>query len=47
MHLHRTRLFRDQEQLQKARALIEHCGYWRRKKNSKTPTKQQRIGATT
>jgi tetratricopeptide (TPR) repeat protein len=29
--LHRARLFRNKEDLQKARALIEHCGYWRRK----------------
>jgi hypothetical protein len=31
IHLHRARLFRDQEALKKARALIEQCGYWRRK----------------
>jgi hypothetical protein len=24
-------LFRDKEELKKARALIEQCGYWRRK----------------
>jgi tetratricopeptide (TPR) repeat protein len=31
IHLHRARLFHDKEDLQKARALIEQCGYWRRK----------------
>jgi class 3 adenylate cyclase len=31
IHLHRARLFRDKEELKKARALIEQCGYWRRK----------------
>ena len=31
IHLHRARLFRDKEELKKARDLIEHCGYWRRK----------------
>jgi len=31
IHLHRARLFRDQAELQKARELIEQCGYWRRK----------------
>ncbi len=31
IHLHRARLFRDKEQLKRARALIEQCGYWRRK----------------
>jgi hypothetical protein len=31
IHLHRARLFRDKEELKRARALIEHCGYWRRK----------------
>ncbi|MBI4658642.1 MAG: toll/interleukin-1 receptor domain-containing protein [Verrucomicrobia bacterium] len=31
IHLHRARLFHDKAELQKARALIEHCGYWRRK----------------
>jgi hypothetical protein len=31
VHLHRGRLFRDKEELKKARALIEQCGYWRRK----------------
>lgn len=31
IHLHRARLFRDKAELQKARALIEQCGYWRRK----------------
>ncbi len=31
IHLHRARLFRDKEELNKARALIEQCGYWRRK----------------
>lgn len=31
IHLHRARLFRDQEELKKARALIEQCGYGRRK----------------
>ena len=29
-HLHRA-LFRDKEELKRARALIEQCGYWRRK----------------
>ncbi|HXQ20545.1 MAG TPA: hypothetical protein VN812_02640 [Candidatus Acidoferrales bacterium] len=31
IHLHRARLFRDTSELAKARALIEECGYWRRK----------------
>ena len=31
IHLHRARLFHDKEELQKARALIEHCGFWRRR----------------
>jgi hypothetical protein len=31
IHLHRARLFRDKEELKRARALIEQCGYWRRK----------------
>ena len=31
IHLHRARLFRDKTELQKARELIEQCGYWRRK----------------
>lgn len=31
IHLHRARLFRDKEELGKARAMIEECGYWRRK----------------
>jgi tetratricopeptide (TPR) repeat protein len=31
IHLHRARLFHGKEDLEKARALIEHCGYWRRK----------------
>jgi tetratricopeptide (TPR) repeat protein len=31
IHLHRARLFRNNEELKKARALIEQCGYWRRK----------------
>ena len=31
IHLHRARLFRDKAELVKARALIEECGYWRRK----------------
>jgi tetratricopeptide (TPR) repeat protein len=30
VHLHRARLFHDQEELGKARELIEHCGYHRR-----------------
>ncbi len=30
IHLHRARLFRDRKELQKARALIERCGYHRR-----------------
>jgi hypothetical protein len=35
IHLHRARLFRDKEELKKARALIEQCGYWRRKQELK------------
>jgi tetratricopeptide (TPR) repeat protein len=31
VHLHRARLFRDKDELAKARALIEKHGYWRRK----------------
>jgi hypothetical protein len=31
IHLHRARLFRDKEELQKACVMIKHCGYWRRK----------------
>lgn len=31
VHLHRARLFRDKGELGKARALIEECGYWRRR----------------
>jgi tetratricopeptide (TPR) repeat protein len=31
IHLHRARLFHDKEDLEKARALIERCGYWRHK----------------
>jgi hypothetical protein len=31
IHLHRARLFHDKEELKRARALIEQCGYWRRK----------------
>jgi hypothetical protein len=31
IHLHRARLFRDKGELKKARALIEQCGYWRRR----------------
>ncbi len=31
IHLHRARLFRDKGELKRARALIELCGYWRRK----------------
>ena len=31
IHLQRARLFSDKEELKKARALIEQCGYWRRK----------------
>ncbi len=31
IHLFRARLFRDKEELVKARAMIERCGYWRRK----------------
>lgn len=30
VHLHRARLFRDRDELAKARALIEKHGYWRR-----------------
>jgi tetratricopeptide (TPR) repeat protein len=31
IHLHRARLFKDKEELKKARAMIQECGYWRRK----------------
>ncbi|MBI4662778.1 MAG: adenylate/guanylate cyclase domain-containing protein [Verrucomicrobia bacterium] len=31
VHLHRARLFRDKEELKRARALIEQCDYWHRK----------------
>ena len=31
VQLHRARLFRDKDELAKARALIEKHGYWRRK----------------
>ena len=31
IHLHRARLFRYKSELANARALIEECGYWRRK----------------
>jgi len=31
IHLCRGRLFREKTELQKARLLIEDCGYWRRK----------------
>ncbi|MBI4324307.1 MAG: hypothetical protein HY674_03500 [Chloroflexi bacterium] len=31
IHLHRVRLFRDKEELKRARALVEQCGYWCRK----------------
>lgn len=31
VHLHHARLFHDKAELRKARALIEKCGYWRRK----------------
>lgn len=31
IHLHRARLFRDKSEIATARALIESCGYWRRK----------------
>lgn len=31
IHLHRARLFRDRAELQKARVLIEECGYGRRR----------------
>jgi hypothetical protein len=31
VHLYRGRLFNDKEEIKKARALIEKCGYWRRK----------------
>ncbi|WP_295441822.1 hypothetical protein [uncultured Thiodictyon sp.] len=30
-HLHRARLWRDRAELARARALIEHCGDWRRR----------------
>ena len=31
IHLGRARLFRDRTELQKARQMIEKCGYWRRR----------------
>jgi tetratricopeptide (TPR) repeat protein len=31
IHLHHARLFKDKEELKKAREIIEQCGYWRRK----------------
>ena len=31
IHLYRARLFLDKEELSKAWAMIEECGYWRRK----------------
>jgi hypothetical protein len=31
VHLYRGRLFDDKEEIKKARAIIEKCGYWRRK----------------
>ena len=31
IHLHRARIFRDRDELAQARALIEACGYWRRR----------------
>jgi len=31
IHIHHARLLRDKSELAKARALIEACGYWRRK----------------
>ena len=31
IHLHRARLFHCEEDLQKAHALIEQCGYWQHK----------------
>ena len=31
VHLHRARLFYDKNELNRARALIKKCGYWRRK----------------
>jgi len=31
IHLYRARLFKDKEELKKAREMIEDCGYWRRK----------------
>jgi len=30
VHLHRARLFRDREELKKARVIIEECHYFRR-----------------
>jgi tetratricopeptide (TPR) repeat protein len=30
-HLHRARILRDRKELVRARALIEQCGYWRRR----------------
>ena len=30
IHLYRARMFCDKVELQKARGLIERCGYWRR-----------------
>ncbi len=47
-HLHRA-LFRDKEELKRARALIEHCGYWRRKQEledaeeAACPGKRERV----
>mgnify|MGYP001566374143 FL=1 len=39
IHLHRARLFRDKEELKRARALIEQCGSGAANQNSKTPRK--------
>ena len=33
IHLYRARFFQDKEELQKARVIIEECGYWKRKED--------------
>jgi len=42
VHLHRARLFRDKAELAEARALIEECGYWRRKEELEDAEKAAR-----
>jgi hypothetical protein len=44
IHLHRARLFRDKSELSKARALIEACGYWRRKEELEDPRRRPALG---